>query len=320
MSKLHETLPNTGALFVEKAESAEQGIWEIRVIQSGEGSSGFYPAEVLERDGARAFPAGTRSFANHDSWEDLMNGGDITRLMGKTLESATYRDGALWATWQAAPKWRDFVKEFHEQIGVSINTPGAKEVGTVGEYTGNVITALENGPYTSIDVVVAPGAGGGFTRMLESAKEILSETLRESTAPAVATHKENERKSQMEIEDVDKKVDLLVEKFSAIESFIALATPLLETLKPAETDPEATTTAAVKVAYDKAIEAKLPAQLRAEIVALVEADASIDIDAAVKGKVDLIESLRSEISEDAGTLRESSVVTEAKTLIPRSWK
>lgn len=323
MSKLIERNPASGPLLVEKAGS-DGDVWEIKIIEAGEGSSGFYPAEVLERDGSRAFPAGTRSFANHDSWEDLMNGGDITRLMGKTLESATYRDGALWASWKVAPKWKDFVKEFHEQIGVSINTPGQKEVGTIGDYTGNVVTALENGPYTSIDVVVAPGAGGGFTRMLESAKEILGDTLKESTAPAVDTTHKNERNSPMELEELTKEVTALKESLAPMAKFIEFATPLLETLKPAEIeeDPEADTTAAVKVAYDKAIEAELPKDLRDEIVALVEADATADVDAAIAKKVALIESIRTSLAEgDAGIVRESAPATgDAKKFIPRNWK
>lgn len=311
MSKLTES--HTG-LLVEKAGS-DGDVWEIKIIEEGQGSSGYYVAEVLERDGARAFPAGTRSFANHDSFEDIMNGGDITRLMGKTLESATYRDGALWAPWKVAPKWKDFVKEFHEQIGVSINTPGQKEVGTIGDYTGNIVTALENGPYTSIDVVVAPGAGGGFSRMLESAQEILKDYLKESTAPAVDTNKENERKSQMEIEDVDKKVTALTEM---VEGFIASASPLLETLKPAEV-PNVDTTAAVEAALEKAFDAGLPKSLRESISAAVKAEPTLDVDAAIKEKTDFIESLKSEIAEDAGFVRESAVTVDAKALVPRAW-
>lgn len=316
MSKLTERNPATGPLLVEKAGS-DGSVWEIKIIEAGEGSSGYYVAEVLERDGAKAFPAGTRSFANHDSFDDLMNGGDITRLMGKTLESATYRDGALWAPWKVAPQWQEFVKEFHEQIGVSINTPGQREVGTIGDYTGNVVTALENGPYTSIDVVVAPGAGGGFTRMLESAKEVLKGYLKESTAPAVDNDKENERKSHMEIEELAKEVSELRE---AMTGFITLATPLLETLKPAEA-PEVDTTAAVTVAYEKAIDAGLPKRLRESVIAAVKADPTVDVDAAIKTETEFVESLKSDIAEADGFVRESAPVNkDASTYVPRAWK
>lgn len=317
-TKLAEKAVAADTLLVEKAGS-EGKLWEIKIIQAGEGSSGFYPAEVLERDGAKAFPAGTRTLANHDSFEDLMNGSDIGRIMGGLVEGATYRDGALWGTWEANSKWREWVKENHKYVGVSINTPGQKEVGTIGDYTGNVVTALENGPYTSIDVVVAPGAGGGFTRMLESAREILKDYLHESSAPAVDTEKENERKSHMEIEELAKEVSDMKESLSA---FITAATPLLETLKPVEIDPEAIApTAAVKVAYEKVIEAKLPAKLRESVIARVEADPKVDVDAAIKEQTDFIESVKAEIAEDAGFVRESApVAKDIKTVIPRGWK
>lgn len=302
-------------LLVEKAGS-EGKVWEIKIIEAGEGSSGFYPAEVLERDGARAFPAGTRTFANHDSFEDLMNGGDIARIMGGTTEAATYRDGALWAPWEPNSKWRDWVAENYKYVGISINTPGQKEVGTVGDYTGNVVTALENGPYTSIDVVVAPGAGGGFSRMLEGAQEILKDYLTERTTPAVDHNEENERKSHMEIEELAKEVSDMKESLTA---FITAATPLLETLKPAE-DSDVDATAAVTVAYEKAIDAGLPKKLRESVIAAVKANPEVDVDAAIKSETEFVESLKNEIADGEGYVRESAQAPgEAKTLVPRSW-
>lgn len=201
-------------------ESESKGVWEIKVIEAGEGSSGYYPAEVLERDGAKAFPAGTRMFANHDSWEDMLNGGDIRRLMGKTLTDATYRDGALWAEAKFSREWLEWISEFHEQVGVSINTAGQAEFGTVGEYTGDIITALENDAYSSIDVVVAPGAGGRITRMLESAKRIVEDGVKDSVEASAEDKKEN----QVELKDI---------KEALAESNAALVAALIEALKPA---------------------------------------------------------------------------------------
>ena len=206
-----------GGTFVR--ESATKGNWEIRVIEAGEGSSGYYPAEVLERDGSKAFPKGTRMFANHDGWEDMMNGGDIRRLMAKTVSDATYKDGALYADVKVAADWVEFVKEFHEQIGVSINTVGESEFGTIGEYSGEIVSRLENDPYTSIDAVVAPGAGGKFTRMLESATKISGIREKDSAEASADVRKENQ-------------VDVKEMQDAIAESNKALIAELLEALKP----------------------------------------------------------------------------------------
>lgn len=206
--------------FVRESQTTK-GNWEIRVIEAGEGSSGFYPAEVLERDGAKAFPSGTRMFANHDSWEDMFNGGDIRRLIGKTTTDATYRDGALYAEVKISDGWGDFIKEFHDVIGVSINTSGESEIGTVGEYTGPVVTHLENDPYTSIDAVVAPGAGGRFVRALESAKQIVEH----GKAPVEASAGNERKETLVELKDIKEALE---------ESNKSLVAALIEALKPAE--------------------------------------------------------------------------------------
>jgi hypothetical protein len=52
--------------FVKLVEAAtEEGEITIKVIAPGWGSSGYYAKEVLKRDGAKAFPAGTKMFWNH---------------------------------------------------------------------------------------------------------------------------------------------------------------------------------------------------------------------------------------------------------------
>src|SRR5690554_7670050 len=55
-----------------KAKATEsKGIWRIKLIEGDvHGSSGYYPASVLERDGATAFPAGTHIYLDHPTWEE----------------------------------------------------------------------------------------------------------------------------------------------------------------------------------------------------------------------------------------------------------
>src|SRR5690625_6670486 len=59
------TLRESGGMVLKETNS-KKGIFYIKVISADvQGSSGYYPAEVLERDGARAFPAGTHMFLDH---------------------------------------------------------------------------------------------------------------------------------------------------------------------------------------------------------------------------------------------------------------
>jgi hypothetical protein len=55
------------SMFVPLLEQAvrRDGTIPLKLIQPGWGSSGYYSAEVLERDGPKVFPLGTQMFWNH---------------------------------------------------------------------------------------------------------------------------------------------------------------------------------------------------------------------------------------------------------------
>lgn len=275
-----------------------KGTWEICVIESGEGSSGYYPAEVLERDGAKAFPAGTRMFANHDGWEDMMNGGDIRRLMGKTTSDATYRDGALWAEAQFSPQWAEWVSEFHDVVGVSISTSGEAEIGTIGEYTGEVITRLENDPYTSVDVVVAPGAGGKFVRMLESATRILGDKTPEKSTVAESSA-QTDRKAKENMEEEIKALKSMVEALVAKQD----AADAARAQEAAEADAKALAEADkfdAFAAVETVTEAKLSKALHTRVVEAIKAG-NHDVDKLVTEAKEIQDSVAAELVESAET-------------------
>lgn len=283
---------------IVRESQTRKGVWEIKIIEAGEGSSGFYPAEMLERDGAKAFPAGTRMFANHDGWEDMFNGGDVRRLIGKTLSDATYRDGALWA--EAEFPIADnaaFIEAFWEQIGISINTTGESEIGTIGEYTGNVVTKLENDAYTSVDVVVAPGAGGKFIRMLESAQRLWGapqgSTVTESSARAEEKVKEENMELEKELTALSADVAALTAKFDAAESARAQEAAEAEAQAQAEKDSFDAFEAVAQVT-----EAKLTPALHSRVVEAVKAG-NHDVAALIADAKAIQESVVTELSESA---------------------
>src|ERR1041384_4001866 len=48
-----------------------KGIWRTRIIEADvQGSSGYYPADVLKRDGPTAFPAGTHVYLDHPTADE----------------------------------------------------------------------------------------------------------------------------------------------------------------------------------------------------------------------------------------------------------
>lgn len=161
-------------LDVEHAtQSAETGLVIDNILIEGDrwGSSGYYPATVLEKDGARAFPAGTQVFLDHaeigkDSAKGLIgelqedaryvledDGKKVLRAPMKFYESGTYN-----ATW---------IKERAKRLGVSIRSGVTFAAGTAAGRTGKIVTSFTEG--ISVDVVARAGAGGKFGTIKESA-------------------------------------------------------------------------------------------------------------------------------------------------------
>lgn len=155
-----------------KAEkSLGDGIYEIRVIQAGWGSSGYYDAEMLKEYGPQTFRAGRLSFANHSSDEEYENGRDLTKIMAKLVTDAEWREDeqALFAQIKVDEKWRSFVEEYKDSIGMSIFASGESVEGEVDGRKGHIVESFDpDFPYTSVDFVVAAGAGGKIERMIES--------------------------------------------------------------------------------------------------------------------------------------------------------
>ena len=164
--------------------SVKSGRYEIKVIESGEGSSGYYPANVLERDGAKTFPAGTKIFANHptssEEWEQPER--DVNKIVGKTLTDATYRDGSLYSEVRFFPWFMPVIEELKDELGMSIYAYAESEFDTIDDFTGNIITRFIPGQAT-IDVVTESGAGGAILeRITESYKRKAQESGNTPTA------------------------------------------------------------------------------------------------------------------------------------------
>ena len=150
------------------------GVFESCILRSGWGSSGYYSPELLKEYGPSVFRAGRPSFANHPTEAEFNNGRDITKIMGRLVTDAEFREdengASIWANIKVNKDWAEFVEEYKDTIGLSIFASGSvQEDVEVDGRTGTVIESLDaDDPYTSVDFVVAAGAGGKVERMLES--------------------------------------------------------------------------------------------------------------------------------------------------------
>lgn len=172
--------------------------YKVRIISAGEGSSGIYPIDMLERDVPAAFPEGTRMKANHDGLCE--DGGDIRRVIARTIDTPWREGDGMWTNILVAEGWSQYVREFGDIIGLSISAAGdyaaipedAEDAGGAYYYdaagdrrkkTVEHLYPAEMSPYNSIDFVEAPGADGRIVAAIESARAHLPEmNVREAAA------------------------------------------------------------------------------------------------------------------------------------------
>jgi hypothetical protein len=150
----------------------------IKIIAPGKGSSGYYPKEVLKRDGPRVFTKGTQMFINHDGKLDLANRpeGDYTRLAAVLTTDAYFVEDdpngeGLYAEMKVFSDHAQAIREKAPYTGLSINALGKivyKDVPGLGKQpVVEAITAAK-----SIDFVTKAGAGGKVVVLEESASTI----------------------------------------------------------------------------------------------------------------------------------------------------
>lgn len=166
------TLAESATLVLSPTGVESKGIWRARLIEADvQGSSGYYPAEVLRRDGPFAFPAGTHVFLDHPtSGEDVERPERSVRdLAGYLVDGARFEESSdgrgLFARIQFIDELKDRIKSLAPVIGLSIRAAGEIEVSPDGQ---RVVRAISEG--LSVDVVTRAGAGGRLVTMTESTK------------------------------------------------------------------------------------------------------------------------------------------------------
>lgn len=147
--------------------------YRARLIEGDRwGSSGYYPADVLRRDGPTVWPAGTLMYLDHPALSETVDRPErsVRDLAGRIASTPTYDGDGLYADIEVFPHTQPIVDGLAESVGLSIRARGTAEQGERDGRTGPVITALTEG--TSVDFVTQAGAGGKLVALLESAQTL----------------------------------------------------------------------------------------------------------------------------------------------------
>jgi hypothetical protein len=149
------------------------GRLRVQVITPGWGSSGYYPAGVLEAAGnAAVFPAGTQMYLDHPSWSEAQDRPErsVRDLAAVLTGPASWDEGlqALVAEAQVFAPYRDLITEMAPAIGVSIRVNAVVEQGEAEGREGTIVSELVEG--VSVDFVTQAGRGGRILSVLESAR------------------------------------------------------------------------------------------------------------------------------------------------------
>jgi hypothetical protein len=263
-------------------------VWRVKVIEGNKrGSSAYYPKEVVEA-GAHLFAKGTRIYGDHPTSDEKWSRPERSYkdIIG-VFESDSEFDGHdLYANARFFTKHQQDIKEMAEAgvIGMSIRAAGDVEETA----DGPVLKAFTS--VTSVDVVTTAGAGGGFDKLLESAREV---SASESGAESLE-EKESVMDPKLEAA-LDALVETAKQNADAVKSLVeradkedkAKADALAEAEKPAEVDPLAV---AAKLA-----ESGLAAAGQARVLDAVKGGKALD--EAITAEKDYAKS----ILEEAGT-------------------
>lgn len=161
-------------LFKEAAVRGD-GSLSIKLIAPGWGSSGYYSKEVLQRDGAIAFPAGTQMYWDHptssEEWQRPER--SLRDLAGVLLTEAQWQDDGkagpgLYAETKVYSEYQHLVDEMASDIGMSVYVSASAAKGEIEGRQGTIITALVRDPGNTVDFVTRPGAGGQIIQLFES--------------------------------------------------------------------------------------------------------------------------------------------------------
>ena len=162
---------------IELSEAdAAKSDYEIKLIAPGKGSTAYYPADVLKRDGPKVFKEGTKVFLNHQTVKEEAERpeGDVNSLAGVLTTDAVWKESApkgpgLYASMKVFADHASTVAEKAKHVGMSIRAYGTQAISEGKRLMREGVPVL--GSFIapkSVDIVARAGAGGLI--LTESAK------------------------------------------------------------------------------------------------------------------------------------------------------
>lgn len=146
--------------------------YKVRLIQGDVlGSSGYYPAEMLRRDGPSIFKKGTPMFIDHQTPQEKADRpfGSVSTFVGELAEDAYYENDGLYSDIEVFEHHRPMIKGLKDRVGISIRAKGKV---VMQAFNGkNIPVFRELTEARSADFVVRAGAGGKIVSILESAQD-----------------------------------------------------------------------------------------------------------------------------------------------------
>jgi hypothetical protein len=285
-------------LLVEQNTLTKEGkTYKVQLLRAGQGSSGFYPAEMIEQYGPAAFPAGTQLFWDHlsesEEW-DRRGQHSIKDLVGVLTTDPVYNseNQSLEAEAKFFPPASEFVETAFPYFDLSIE--GMSYINDDG-----VVEALIPSPFNAVALVPKGGREGKILSVVES--------YREKHGNMVS--------SREHAADEGKETGVKPEEIEAVaEAVVKGLTPYLnaitEALKPAEDEESETEAPDISAVTEAIIEAGLTKTGRARVFEAIKAGKGLE--EAVEAEKKLREELLAEQAEEApGAVETVSKVTES---------
>jgi len=169
-------LDSTGSVLLEEVNAKNSNVFPIKVIQPGWGSSGYYGAEMLKRDGPKVFTSGTHCYWDHPSASQESDRPErsLRDLAGVLASDAEWKDNGihgpgLYASAKVFEPYVSAAKELGPHIGMSIRASGVASEGEADGESGLIIEEITDA--ASVDFVTMPGAGGKVLELFESYRQ-----------------------------------------------------------------------------------------------------------------------------------------------------
>lgn len=246
-------------------EKSDDGKYLIKIIGVDvQGSSAYYPKEVVERDIATAYPAGTKIYFDHAEEEGIRSVRDVA---GKITGGHIVREDGAYAEAQFNKNAKPIIEDCYDVLGMSIK--GKADV--IENESGIVVSRLHYHRLNSVDLVTEAGADGGIARRLKESF--------------------NGRETVVEEKDITAIVSAVVDALKPAP------------VEDDEVDLAAVTEAALEAGLPKTARAKVVASVKAGVAVeeAVKAEQTYikEIAEATKPQEEDLEGKVTEVSEDA---------------------